>query len=150
MCNSTYLRIQTSAHKFFISWSCDETQKHSWCMFGTKGKKKKEGKTLIREQSTQRTAMETRKNVYAPSAERKQFSKAWQNLLLHPTCSVQRAAMGQEGRKQGEERLSPASQHTDVIVLAVMQFPVEAALITKDAIEFPLMFSSQPNALNFI
>lgn len=51
------------------------------------------------------TALETCKNVYAPSAERKQFSKAWQNLLLHPTCTVQKAAMGQKGNKNRVEKV---------------------------------------------
>lgn len=43
----TLARTHTSAHKFFISWNCDETQKHSWFVFG-----KKKRKTLIREPST--------------------------------------------------------------------------------------------------
>lgn len=43
-------------------------------------------------------------------------------------------------QKQGEKRLSPAFQHTDVIALAVVQFRLEAALMTKDAIEFLWLF----------
>lgn len=65
------------------------------------------------------------------------------------TSSYMHCAKSRNGserqQKQREERLSPAFQHTDVIVLAVMQFPLEAALMTKDAIEFPLLFCFQPN-----